>query len=230
MQTEVFSYQLGPLIMGLLEVGKTEEAMGLAIRSIPEFTDPQTGVIVEVDGCDQNQAGNACGNDVPLFKGIYTRALGNLMAATGTNNTVANAISASLNSLVKNDLVQLTYSRVRFGLNWNGPSPRTDTHAQIIAMDLFNAFQKAYPQKNLACLYNDVGLEGGVQCLRQPGYYDVAYNDAISSIGVVPGCTLTVATDGGLQGKTTDFTTTAEWVGDDFNDQISSVKLTCNGE
>lgn len=79
----------------------------------------------------------------------------------------------------------------------------------------------------LACLYNDVGFKGKFQCLSQPGYYDVGYNDAISSIGVVLGCTLTVATDGGLQGKTTDFTTTAEWVGDDFNDQISSVKLTC---
>jgi len=79
----------------------------------------------------------------------------------------------------------------------------------------------------LACLYNDVGFKGKFQCLSQPGYYDVGYNDAISSIALSPGCTLTVATDGGLQGKTTDFTTTAEWVGDDFNDQISSVKLTC---
>jgi len=228
MQTEVFSYQLGPVIMGLLELGLTDYAMAYAVNSLPAFTDHETRVIVENGGCDQAQAEDACGPDMAIFKGIYTRALGNLVAVTGPNNLVADAISASMQSLVMKDLVQLDYSRVRFGLNWNGPSLRTDKHAQIIAMDLFNAFQRVYPQKALACLYNDVGLKGGVQCLRRPGYYDVAYNDAISSISLDPGCTLKAATDGGMQGNTKVFSSTAGWVGDDINDQISSMTLTCS--
>ena len=60
---DVYSYQLGPIMTGLVELGLNDDALGFALRSLPYFTTSDTKVIKEPNSCDQSTAKDACGGD-----------------------------------------------------------------------------------------------------------------------------------------------------------------------
>ena len=228
-QSGIYSYQLGPLMAGLVEEGQTAKALEFAINSLPSFT--TANVIREYDSCDLDATKtDGCGGDGAVFKGVYTRGLGKVLAAVGATSPeagpIAAALQTSLTSLRDRDLIALPSSRVKFGISWTGPSLRQDERAQIIAMDLYNANSPFAPPV-LACTFTDLNFGGTAQCFRDAGYYDVSMNDQISSLNVKAGCIVKAASDGGMQGKTKDFTGSVGWIGDELNDQISSLTITC---
>nr|WSX54188.1 hypothetical protein OG409_37925 [Streptomyces sp. NBC_00974] len=76
----------------------------------------------------------------------------------------------------------------------------------------------------------------GASASLEEGSYDVEQlrggevgNDAISSLQVADGYQVTVYKDAGLKGDSKVFTADTPWVGDEFNDAISSLKITKQG-
>lgn len=84
-------------------------------------------------------------------------------------------------------------------------------------------------------LYLDRDYQGASASLEE-GTYDIHHlrggnvgNDAISSLRVADGYQVTAYKDAGLQGSSTVFTADTPWVGADFDDAISSLKITKHG-
>ncbi|MEV6048369.1 peptidase inhibitor family I36 protein [Streptomyces xanthochromogenes] len=78
-------------------------------------------------------------------------------------------------------------------------------------------------------IYSDRDFKGTSMAL-QTGTYDLTdpgsvSNDAVSSIQVPSGWTVTLYADAGLQGASKTFTSDTAYVGDDFNDTASSIKV-----
>ena len=85
-----------------------------------------------------------------------------------------------------------------------------------------------FERPDLACLYNDLNFGGDEQCFKDVGYHDVAQNDQASSIYVKPGCVVKAAVDGGMTGNNQEFIGNVGWLGDEWNDVISSLTITCS--
>lgn len=77
-------------------------------------------------------------------------------------------------------------------------------------------------------IYRHVNFEGASQELNV-GNYDISDlaigNDALSSLRVPPGMKVTLYNDAGFQGGSKTFTEDTAWVGLDFNDRASSLKV-----
>lgn len=78
-------------------------------------------------------------------------------------------------------------------------------------------------------IYADRNFSGASMTL-QAGTYDLTKpgavgNDSISSVKVPSGWTVTLYADTGLQGASKAFTSDTAYVGDDFNDVASSIKV-----
>ncbi|MCY0942529.1 hypothetical protein [Streptomyces antarcticus] len=76
----------------------------------------------------------------------------------------------------------------------------------------------------------------GASATLEEGSYDVQHlragevgNDAISSLRVSDGYQVTVFEDAGFKGASAVFTADTPWVGADFDDVISSLKITKQG-
>ncbi|MFD8992312.1 peptidase inhibitor family I36 protein [Streptomyces goshikiensis] len=85
-------------------------------------------------------------------------------------------------------------------------------------------------------IYLDRDYQGASATLEE-GSYDIQHlkagdvgNDAISSLRVAGGYQVTVYKDAGLTGASAAFTADTPWVGADFDDAISSLKITKQGE
>ncbi|MCT9094244.1 hypothetical protein N4G70_36195 [Streptomyces sp. ASQP_92] len=65
-------------------------------------------------------------------------------------------------------------------------------------------------------------LQAGTYDLTKPG--DVG-NDAVSSVKVPSGWTVTLYADTGLKGASKSFTSDVSYVGDDFDNAASSIKV-----
>lgn len=57
--------------------------------------------------------------------------------------------------------------------------------------------------------------------------FDRKWDNEISSLKVSPGCTLTVWRSDDFKGKNKEFTDSLEYIGNSWNDIISSVKCSC---
>jgi hypothetical protein len=81
-------------------------------------------------------------------------------------------------------------------------------------------------------LFYDANFSGRAQLIG-PGTYNVGDltvgNDAISSIAIAPETQVTVYSDASLLGNSKTFTSSASYVGDDFNDRASSLVVTFDG-
>ena len=77
-------------------------------------------------------------------------------------------------------------------------------------------------------VYGDANFGGAAQELSR-GQYDIGQltvgNDAISSLQVPPGWTVTLFEHAGYQGRSKTFTSDTPYVGDDFNDLASSITV-----
>ncbi|MEV6527411.1 peptidase inhibitor family I36 protein [Longispora sp. NPDC051575] len=77
-------------------------------------------------------------------------------------------------------------------------------------------------------LFTDRGFTGTRQDLV-PGRYDVGAltlgDNALSSLRVPQGWSVTVFSDPGFAGTSTTFHASAEYVGDELNDRVSSVEV-----
>ena len=84
-----------------------------------------------------------------------------------------------------------------------------------------------------ATFYADEHLKGATLVSTGPAdsspTIPAAFNDAMSSVAVTPGCTAVVYPDGNYGGQAATFTQTAETVPASINDQMSSYKCTCGG-
>ena len=73
------------------------------------------------------------------------------------------------------------------------------------------------------------GNYGGMSQSLAPGAYDIGElvvgNDTISSLKVPQGWKVLLYSDANYQGSVKTFTSDTTWVGDDFNDQTSSIKV-----
>ena len=86
----------------------------------------------------------------------------------------------------------------------------------------------AKPADDQVILFKDVNFQGASQQLGVGSYdiKDLTFGKAqLSSLKVPSGYKVTLYENGGFQGKSKSFTSNAEWVGDDFNDIASSVKI-----
>ncbi|KAJ3254292.1 hypothetical protein HK103_007262 [Boothiomyces macroporosus] len=233
----IYSYQLGVIISGMVNMFKgtndqswLEQATQMAINSLPLFS--TNGTIREYNSCDLGITNTDCGNDGPLFKGIYVRGLSRLIAITGLTTdteTIVNSLTSSWNSLISTDLFSSNPQNLIAGLNWNGLSQRRDAPAQVIALDLLTSQFVIAGHSYLVCVYSDAHFGGRQICYTSPGYYNAPWNDQISSLKVVAqGCSILLAADGALGGKTKTFGYgEVENVGSDFNDITSSLQISC---
>ncbi|MFE9367049.1 hypothetical protein ACFYNN_30560 [Streptomyces sp. NPDC006978] len=89
------------------------------------------------------------------------------------------------------------------------------------------------PTTGIAQLYTDQNYAGMTAVLDEGTYNierlsesDSVGNDTVSSLRVADGYKITVYTEAEFSGASKEFTADAPYVGDDFNDQISSVIVT----
>ena len=79
-----------------------------------------------------------------------------------------------------------------------------------------------------ATVYEDINFQGNSKELL-PGNYDLEQmgvaNDSISSLKVSPGLKITLYEHIGYGGGSKTFTSDAAYVGDDFNNRASSIKV-----
>ncbi|HSY21534.1 MAG TPA: peptidase inhibitor family I36 protein [Polyangiaceae bacterium] len=84
-----------------------------------------------------------------------------------------------------------------------------------------------------ATFYADAQLKGAtlvsVGSADDSATVPAAFNDAMSSVAVTPGCTVLAYADGNYGGQEVTFTQTAEVVPASINDQMSSYKCSCGG-
>ena len=93
------------------------------------------------------------------------------------------------------------------------------------------------PSSGAAQLFVDQNY-GGASVTLTVGSYNIQKlaapdsvgNDTVSSLLVASGYSVTVYTDANFGGASTTFTTDTPYVGDAFNDQISSVQVTANSQ
>lgn len=88
-----------------------------------------------------------------------------------------------------------------------------------------------YNDKSLSSpvvIYQDAGYEGASQELSE-GSYDIESltigNQQLSSLKVPKGLKVTIYENGGFSGRSKSFTEDTPWVGEDFNDITSSIKV-----
>jgi hypothetical protein len=103
-----------------------------------------------------------------------------------------------------------------------GPVEESDTHAP----EPYGEHQGA--QTSAAVIYAHWYYEGASQSLA-PGNYDIGAltigNDQLSSLKVPAGWTVKLYRDAGFQGTMRSFTSDTGFVGEDFNDQTSSIQV-----
>ena len=93
------------------------------------------------------------------------------------------------------------------------------------------------PSSGAAQLFVDQNYSGASATLTE-GSYNIQKlaapnsvgNNTVSSLLVASGYSVTVYTDADFGGASKTFTTDTPYVGDDFNDQISSVQVTANSK
>ena len=93
------------------------------------------------------------------------------------------------------------------------------------------------PSSGAAQLFVDRDY-GGASAALTEGSYNIEKlaarnsvgNDTVSSLLVASGYSVTVYTDRDFGGASKTFTTDTPYVGDDFNDKISSVRVTANSQ
>lgn len=82
-----------------------------------------------------------------------------------------------------------------------------------------------------ATFYADAQLKGATLVSMGPtdnaATIPAAFNDAMSSVAVTPGCTAIAYPDGNFGGTSTTFTQNTDSVPASINDQMSSYKCTC---
>jgi hypothetical protein len=82
-----------------------------------------------------------------------------------------------------------------------------------------------------ATFYADAALKGATLVSLGPTdnspTVPAAFNDAMSSVAVTPGCTVSAYADGNYGGQEVTFDKTAELVPPSMNDQMSSYKCSC---
>jgi hypothetical protein len=93
------------------------------------------------------------------------------------------------------------------------------------------------PKTGAAQLFVDTDYSGATVVLDEGDYNinklaarDSVGNDTVSSLLIADGYTVTVYTHSDFQGASTSFTTDTPYVGDAFNDTISSVRVTRTGQ
>jgi hypothetical protein len=107
--------------------------------------------------------------------------------------------------------------------------PRTEI--KEVTIDLKFAILKGendkFPDRTVI-IYQDGSYQGASQELRE-GSYDIESltigNDQLSSLTVPKGMKVTLYEHGGFSGRSKIFTEDTPWVGDDFNDVTSSIKV-----
>ncbi|MGD0063849.1 MAG: peptidase inhibitor family I36 protein [Streptosporangiaceae bacterium] len=93
------------------------------------------------------------------------------------------------------------------------------------------------PSNGAAQLFVDQNY-GGASATLTAGSYNIQKlsapgsvgNDTVSSLLIASGYSVTVYTDANFRGASTTFTADTPYVGDAFNDQISSVQVTATGQ
>ncbi|NET11898.1 MAG: hypothetical protein F6K08_03080 [Okeania sp. SIO1H6] len=103
-----------------------------------------------------------------------------------------------------------------------------------LAMLMFSVFnpiqQRAEATYEFAAIMYKHENYGGSDYLIRPNakYRSLGwFNDKASSIRVAPGCSIKVYIDSDYDGPTKVFTESDSYIGDFFNDEISSVKSRC---
>ncbi len=81
---------------------------------------------------------------------------------------------------------------------------------------------------NKVTFYTDINYQG-MSCELEPGKYDVgqlpAWNDLFSSLKIPPGLRVILYEHSGFQGRAKQFTSDTSYIGDDFNDLVSSLEI-----
>ena len=83
---------------------------------------------------------------------------------------------------------------------------------------------------NQVIVYDDSQYRGFAQPLDVGNYdWGQIHNDTISSLKVPAGMKVTLYSETHFQGKSMTFTQDTPYVGDDFDDQTSSLSVSCYG-
>jgi len=133
-------------------------------------------------------------------------------------------------SAVDNSYANLTHRLDDYCVPASGKKPN------YIAVDYYDRGDGARlaqeVDRSSVILFYDANFGGRAQLLG-PGTYNVGDltvgNDAISSIAIAPETQVTVYTDNALLGNSKTFSSSASYVGDDFNDRASSLVVTFDG-
>ncbi|NEQ28825.1 MAG: hypothetical protein F6K28_59715 [Microcoleus sp. SIO2G3] len=91
-----------------------------------------------------------------------------------------------------------------------------------------NALAQTDANTSKVVIFGDGNFQGDSQELSVGSYgiNDLSIgNNKLSSLKVPVGLKVTLYADGGFKGKSKTFTSDARWVGDDFNDLTSSIKV-----
>ena len=116
-----------------------------------------------------------------------------------------------------------------FGVRWDKVFPHGhQSAAQGAGLDLLLAASSgAEPAAPKVCLYDKAGFGGAAACYQVPTeiwMLPETLQDRTSSIKVFPGACLTVYEHHGYTGESREITSSEGWLGDEWNDKITSLR------
>ncbi len=183
------------------------------------------GILLE-KGCGDSN----CGNDGPMFKGVFIRNLEELLAASPADRPER----ARMENFLARNAAAAWANRLDtglFGVRWDKALPAgKQSPAQSSGLDLLLAAPadpQAPPVAPKVCLYDRADFGGSYSCYQVPSEISMlpeTLHDRVSSVRVFPGACLTVYKDSGFQGESRDVSADTSWIGNNWNDQISSLR------
>jgi predicted alpha-1,6-mannanase (GH76 family) len=201
-----------------------DQAYRIAEANI-SYNSSDQGVLLE-KGCGDSN----CGDDGPMFKGIFIRNLEALLAASPTDRPER----ARMEKFLARNAAAAWANRLDtglFGVRWDKVFPGgQQAPSQSSGLDLLLA-APADPQETpvapKACLYDRANFGGASACYQMPSEIRMlpeTLHDRVSSVRVFPGACLTVYKDAAYQGESREISADTSWLGNSWNDQISSLR------
>ncbi len=128
---ETWSYNQGVILGGLVELSKAKSNSSLldVARKIADAATHSTHL--NPNGILKDNCGPDCGGDVPSFKGIFVRNLGELDRALQGRPYLA-YLKRNADSAIKSDKNALN----QYGLLFSGPFDKADAARQHSVLDL----------------------------------------------------------------------------------------------
>ncbi len=183
------------------------------------------GILLE-KGCGEGTCG-----DGAIFKGVFIRNLAALLRASPADRPERARFEAFLTRNANAAWGNRLESGL-FGLRWDKVVPGGNlVGTQCSGIDLLLAAPLGsaaeQPTAPEFCLYESADFGGASVCHPVPTeiwMLPEPFQDRVSSIRVFPGACLTVYWDFGYQGESREIRGHTSWIGDHWNDQITSLR------